>query len=133
MIWLGTADCLVDTGLLTWEVEAQTAAAAEGLTYKLAEKSGVADLGSIEVVPYHEDKQLICDALRDLLGLTTGLCEIVSLEYHTNKEEGKTGYFYEEFVEILYKSGEMLIANVSMDSGAALIKDVLRTIYERGF
>ena len=118
MKWLVKADCLVDTGIITWEVEAESAEEAASEGYQLANHSGVADSGTIEVEPLEEDKQLICDKLLEVLWLTRGLYDVQELTYDAEKET----------VTALFSSGFTKVANVAMDSGTSLIRDVIGQI-----
>lgn len=62
-----------------------------------------------------EDKQAICNALCKALQLTRSGSDISEIEYHA---EG-------EYVTVYYTSGHINI-NVAMDSGIAMIRDILR-------
>lgn len=64
-----------------------------------------------------EDKQLICDLLCWALKATRDQHDLDALIYH--KDDG------EEFVEICYPNGGTNV-NVTMDSGIAMIRDILR-------
>ena len=65
-----------------------------------------------------EDKQKICDALLEVFKLTRERDNIVSLEYDVQTE----------IVRVGYASGFTIMINVSMDSGMALIRDVMEQI-----
>ena len=64
-----------------------------------------------------EDKQAICDALCKALQLTRIGSDISEIEYHA---EG-------EYVTVYYTTGHINI-NVALDSGAAMIRDIMRGI-----
>ena len=65
-----------------------------------------------------ENKQLICDLLLLVLKATYHAADIVSLDYDAE----------EEIVTIAYKNGYKRYANVAMDSGVAMIRDIMRNI-----
>ena len=115
MKWLVKAGCLVDTGVVTWEVEADSMEEAEDKGYTLARKSNVADSGDVTVQPLGEDKQLICDKLVELLHLTRNLYDVLELKYDPEKEA----------VTALFETGYTKTVNVAMDSGTSMIKDII--------
>lgn len=118
MKWIVKAECLVDAGRISWEVDTDSPEEAENIGYQLARKSGVADIGTIEVEPLEEDKQLICDKLLAVLQLTRGLYDLVELQYRPAQETVVAGF----------ASGYTKTANVEMDSGVAMIRDILKQI-----
>ncbi|MEG1470488.1 MAG: hypothetical protein RSC31_07560 [Anaerovoracaceae bacterium] len=65
-----------------------------------------------------ENKQEICNLLLPALNATRNLDDLISLEYVEDKE-----LVYAKFL-----SGSMKIANVSMDSGTAMIRDIIKQI-----
>ena len=65
----------------------------------------------------HEDKQKICNLLLPALQATRGLHDLLSLEY-----DHKT-----EFVTAVFENGSKRI-NVNMDSGTAMISDIMRAL-----
>lgn len=65
-----------------------------------------------------EDKRAICKALLPVLQMTRNLNDLVSLEYDTLRE----------IVVATFDSGYTKRANVAMDSGTAMIKDILKQI-----
>lgn len=69
----------------------------------------------------NEDKQKICDLLLIVLQNTRNLCDLVSLEYVRQDE-------YKEIVKAKFVNGAEKIANVSMDSGTAMIRDIVKQI-----
>ena len=70
-----------------------------------------------------DDKQAICDALLPVLKMTRNLADLESLEY---RNDGVlTGM---EIVICSFSSGYRKIANVTADSGTAMIKDLLNQI-----
>lgn len=68
-----------------------------------------------------EDKQLICDLLLPALQATRGLSDLVSLEYKC-ADDG------DEHVIATFDSGYKKRANVTMDSGTAMIYDIMKQI-----
>ena len=64
-----------------------------------------------------EDKQAICNALCTALQLTRSGSDISEIEYHA---EG-------EYVTVYYTKGHINI-NVALDSGTAMIRDIMRGI-----
>lgn len=118
MKWLATAGSLVDTGVITWEIEADSASEAEDRAYNLARLSSVADSGDVTVEPLEEDKQLICDKLLDVFGLTRNLHDVIELKYDREKET-VTAYF---------ESGCSKTVNVAADSGTAMVTDIIHQI-----
>lgn len=118
MKWIVKADCLVDAGRISWEVDADSQEYAEYIGYQLARKSGVADIGTIEVEPLVEDKQLICDKLLAALQLTHGLYDLVELQYRPAQGEVVAGF----------TNGCTKTINVALDLGAAMIKDIMNSI-----
>lgn len=68
-----------------------------------------------------EDKQKICDLLLPVLQATRDLHNLVSLEYVRQDK-------YKEFVKAKFANEYETVANVSMDSGVAMIRDILRQI-----
>ncbi len=69
-----------------------------------------------------EDKQTICNELCKVLQMTTYGVDIVRLTYC------RQGLEYPESVIVQYKSGYSKEINVSMDSGYAMIKDIMRNV-----
>lgn len=67
-----------------------------------------------------EDKQKICDLLLQALNATRDGYDISSLEY--KKHDGL------EIVEITFDAGTKLHANVTYDSGIAMIRDIVRQL-----
>lgn len=68
-----------------------------------------------------EDKQKICDLLLPVLRETSNLCDLVSLEYYRLTD-------YEERVIATFANGHPKNVNVSLDSGTAMIKDIIDQI-----
>lgn len=62
-----------------------------------------------------EDKQKICDLLLPALQATRNLSDLVGLTYDGKKD----------LVYALFASGAVKSANVAMDSGTAMIKDIV--------
>lgn len=67
-----------------------------------------------------EDKQLICDLLCLALRATRNQADMESLTYHRNGPD-------DEMVTIAWENGGTSV-NVSMDSGIAMIRDILKAI-----
>lgn len=65
-----------------------------------------------------ENKQKICDLLTATLQATDNASDLVSLTYDAERE----------VVEILFASGGKRIANVAMDSGTAMIRDIMKAL-----
>lgn len=68
-----------------------------------------------------EDKQRICDLLLPVLQATRDLYDLQKLEYSRIDE-------WEEIVTATFVTGYEKRANVSMDSGVAMIRDICRQI-----
>lgn len=68
-----------------------------------------------------EDKEQIAYSLLPVLRCTRQGRDIIGLRY----EQLKSG---DEVVHIQYKSGADAMANVTLDSGIAMIKDIIRAI-----
>lgn len=66
----------------------------------------------------HENKQLICDYLTLALQETRGAHDLVSLNYDTEKE----------VVIGTFTGGGKKICNVALDSGCAMIRDVMKQL-----
>ena len=66
----------------------------------------------------HENKQEILDLLLPALQKTRNLYDIIALEYDPVKE----------LVYARFESGFQKIANVALDSGTAMIRDVIKQI-----
>lgn len=69
-----------------------------------------------------ENKQAICKELCKVLQMTTYGSDIVALHYYSQ------GWEYPESVIVTYNSGYSKEINVSMDSGYAMIKDIMRNV-----
>lgn len=67
----------------------------------------------------HEDKQMICDLLCETLKATWGQHDVVALKYEILGP-------LNERVTIEYEHGGSRVVNVSMDSGVAMIRDIMR-------
>ena len=68
-----------------------------------------------------EDKQKICDKLLETLQLTRQYEDLQSLIYLPGGQDGET-------VTALFASGGTWEINVSMDSGAAMVRDILKAL-----
>lgn len=69
-----------------------------------------------------ENKQAICNELCKVLQMTKYGADIVGLYYTDRGEE------YPESVIVQYKCGYTKEVNVTMDSGYAMIKDIMRNV-----
>ena len=65
-----------------------------------------------------EDKQKICDLLLPALQATRSLYDLQELEY----SEGR------DLVYAKFESGYQKVVNVAMDSGTAMIQDIIKQI-----
>lgn len=65
-----------------------------------------------------EDKQLICDLLLPALQQTRNLHDLISLQYDSEHD----------FVKAEFATGASKYANVAMDSGTSMIRDIVRQI-----
>ena len=68
-----------------------------------------------------EDKQKICDLLLPTLQATRGGSKLVNLVY--------TAEPHKENVTAVFQGGWVKFADVTMDSGTAMIYDVMRQIF----
>lgn len=118
MKWKVTTNSLVDDSVIEWEVEASSPEEAEEKGIDLAMKSSAADSGGIEIEPLEEDKQLICDKLLAALQVTRGLYDLADLRYEAGGE----------VVIAEFWDGSRRFINVAMDSGTAMIKDIVKRI-----
>ena len=80
-----------------------------------------------------ENKQLICNKMLDLFQSTSYFRDLVSLTYVYNWDEENQRHINEEFpateyVLATFNNGYQKYVNVSIDSGYAMIKDVLKGI-----
>ena len=71
-----------------------------------------------------EDKQAICCALAQTLWLTDGGSDLLALEYKSD-DGSRAG---REMVVIHYLGGGKRRVNVSLDSGTAMIRDIMAVI-----
>ena len=71
-----------------------------------------------------EDKQKICDLLLETLQATRLYSDLKSLTYVTPKQPNR----YDSYVEVKFQSGGGRIINTSMDSGYAMIRDIMNHI-----
>lgn len=65
-----------------------------------------------------EDKQLICNLLCETLQATRNQSDLKKLRYNNETET----------VTITWKGGGQRIVNVAMDSGTAMIRDIMKSI-----
>lgn len=71
-----------------------------------------------------EDKQKICDLLLKVLQETHALHDLVSLVYRKEDPE----HYGFSTVTATFKKGGRRIVNVEMDSGIAMIQDILKRV-----
>lgn len=69
-----------------------------------------------------EDKQAICCALAQALWLTDGGSDLLALEYERDEHGNR------ETVVIYYLGGGKRRVNVTLDSGTAMIRDIMAVI-----
>lgn len=69
----------------------------------------------------NEDKQAICSMLLKTIRLTRNGYDVKSLEYKLLGTDN-------ERVQITYTDGSVNSVNVSMDSGEAMIRDIMKNI-----
>lgn len=69
---------------------------------------------------FYEDKQFICDLLVKTLNATRDQRDLVRMDYQ-RRGDG------DEVVYVIYESGRKAV-NVSLDSGIAMIRDILKAI-----
>lgn len=65
-----------------------------------------------------ENKQLICNLLCETLQATRNQADLKKLRYNDEKET----------VTITWENGGQKIVNVAMDSGTAMIRDIMKSI-----
>ena len=70
---------------------------------------------------FHEDKEKITKALLPILQITNNGQDIKDIEYIKTE--------HSEYVTVTYKNDYTKIADVTADSGTALIGDVMRQIF----
>lgn len=68
-----------------------------------------------------EDKQMICNKLLEALRLTRQFEDLKSLVYVRESDDCET-------VTAIFEQGSTKEINVSLDSGAAMIRDILRAL-----
>ena len=71
-----------------------------------------------------EDKQKICDLLLVTLQATRKYSDLESLTYVKPEQPSR----YDSYVEARFTSGGKRIINTSMDSGFAMIRDIMNHI-----
>ena len=70
-----------------------------------------------------EDKQKICDLLCQTLKATWDANDVVSLRYVDELTDKGL-----EHVIVTFESGGVRLINVSMDSGVAMIRDIMKNL-----
>ncbi len=80
----------------------------------------IEDVEDVPEIGIHEDKPYICSFLLLVLHQTRNGQDIVGLDYEKQENE--------ERVIIRYSSGGKKKVNVSMDSGTAMIRDIMNAI-----
>ena len=73
-----------------------------------------------EGICMHEDKHIICNLLLFTLQETRGLGNLISLDYDENKE----------LVVAKFSNRVDEVINVSMDSGIAMVNDIIKVLTE---
>ena len=76
------------------------------------------ELEQLQELTSTEDKQRICSALAPVLRLTRNLYDLAYLHYDPETET----------VKATFLNGHTKTANVALDSGTAMIRDILRQI-----
>lgn len=71
-----------------------------------------------------ENKKEICKALLPVLQMTRNLSDLIDLEYKIIENE----YNKDETVIAYFENGSIKVANVSMDSGTSMIRDIIKQI-----
>ena len=71
-----------------------------------------------------ENKQKICDLLAQALKATRECSDLESLTYIKPEQPSR----YDSYVEARFQSGGKRIINTSMDSGFAMIRDIMAHI-----
>ena len=71
-----------------------------------------------------ENKQKICELLLETLQATRLYSDLESLTYVTPEQPNR----YDSYVEAKFQSGGKRIINTSMDSGFAMIRDIMAHI-----
>lgn len=69
-----------------------------------------------------EDKRLICALLTTTLQATYQYRDLVELEYHDNE------YTDDSYVLARFTCGNTSRINVTLDSGSAMIRDIMRAL-----
>lgn len=69
-----------------------------------------------------EDKQAILDALTEALKITRNQNDLRSLKYYEDQEKDV------QIVMVTWQNGATKFINVTMDSGTAMIRDVMKCI-----
>lgn len=118
MKWIVRSGSLVDESIIEWEVEAECPAEAEEEGIILAKHHPAADEGNVWVRVKEEDRQLICDRLLDALQITRAFDDLLELAYFPARET----------VPAIFENGMKKTANVSGDSGIAMIRDIIAAI-----
>lgn len=65
-----------------------------------------------------ENKQMICDSLRNTLRLTRNANDVWKILYDPETEK----------VTVVFESGGKRVVNVAMDSGTAMIRDIMNNL-----
>ena len=74
----------------------------------------------------NEDMQKICDLLLKALQATDEASDLVALKYKTDELDE---YTEKDTVTAVFQSGGTKVANVTLDSGTAMIYDIMRQIF----
>lgn len=67
---------------------------------------------------HEENKQMICDLLCRTLHYTRGAADVTDIQYNAENETAT----------VCFESGGRRIINVAMDSGTAMIRDIMNNL-----
>ena len=78
-----------------------------------------------------ENKKAICKALLETLKLTSEYHNLERLDYYNHEDipTANRGKLPAEFVFIGYDNYAYAVANVEMDSGSAMINDIMKNLH----
>ena len=119
MKWTAVADCTVADGQVKFEnIEADSIEEAFDIAYDLAKECPTAGDEIVNIYPTAENKQAICDKLLEALKMTRNLYDLVYLKYFSDNQT----------VNAHFGNGTVKTVNVAMDSGTAMIRDIIKAI-----
>lgn len=67
---------------------------------------------------HEENKQMICDMLCRTLHYTRNAADVCDIQYNAETEK----------VTVVFESGGKRVVNVAMDSGTAMIRDIMNNL-----